>query len=195
MKTLLLACVMGAAAISIAAAQTRVTVFEGARVLVGDGKAIDNATLVVEGDRFTQVGPAASVTVPAGATRVSVSGKTIMPAIVDSHVHTSTTEAELVNDLQRRARFGVGAALSLGLDGTDAAFIQRGKTVPTLARIYTAGRGITAPEKGRTDVPYWITTADEGRKAVRELAAKKVDIIKIWVDDRDGKFPKLTPEL
>jgi len=118
-----------------------------------------------------------------------------MPAIVDSHVHTSTTEAELVNDLQRRASFGIGAALSLGLDGTDAAFIQRDKTVPTLARIFTAGRGITAPEKGRTEVPYWITTPDEGRKAARELAAKRVDIIKIWVDDRDGKFPKLTPAL
>jgi imidazolonepropionase-like amidohydrolase len=176
-------------------AQPKVTVVEGARVIVGDGKTIDNATIVVEGDSFTQVGPAASVKAPAGATRVDVSGKTIMPAIVDAHVHTSTTEAELVADLQRRARFGVGAALSLGLDGTDAPFVQRGKTVPTLARIYTAGRGITAPEKGRTDVPYWITTADEGRKAVRELAAKKVDIIKIWVDDRDGKFPKLTPEL
>ena len=44
-------------------------------------------------------------------------------------------------------------------------------------------------------MPYWITTADEGRKAVQELAAKKVDIVKIWVDDRDGKYKKLTPEL
>ena len=175
--------------------QAKVTVFESGRVIVGDGKTIDNATIVVQGDRISQVGPAASIKAPAGATRVSLAGKTVMPAIVDSHVHTSTTEAALVNDLQRRARFGVGAALSLGLDGTDAAFVQRDKTVPTLARIFTAGRGITAPEKGRTDVPYWITTPDEGRKAVRELAAKKVDIIKIWVDDRDGKFPKLTPPL
>ena len=194
MKKILLVCV-SVLAVATTAAQSRITVFEGARVIVGDGKTIDNATIVVQGDRFTQVGPAASIKVPAGATRVSVTGKTVMPAIVDSHVHTSTTEAELVNDLQRRARFGIGAALSLGLDGTDAAFIQRDKTVPTLARIYTAGRGITAPEKGRTEVPYWITTPDEGRKAVRELAAKKVDIIKIWVDDRDGKFPKLTPPL
>lgn len=176
-------------------AQTKVTVLEGARIIVGDGKTVDSATIVVQGDRITQIGSAVSVKVPAGATRVNVAGKTIMPAIIDTHVHTSTTEAELVNDLQRRARFGIGAALSLGLDGTDAAFVQREKTVPTLARVFTAGRGITAPEKGRTDVPYWITTADEGRKAVRELAARKVDIIKIWVDDRDGKFPKLTPEL
>jgi imidazolonepropionase-like amidohydrolase len=194
MKKTFLVCAAVVAAVTISA-QSRVTVFEGARVIVGDGRTLDNASIVVQGDRITYVGPAASAKAPAGAARVSVTGKTIMPAIVDSHVHTSTTEAELVADLQRRARFGIGAALSLGLDGTDAAFIQRDKTVPTLARIFTAGRGITAPEKGRTEVPYWITTPDEARKAVRELAAKRVDIIKIWVDDRDGKFPKLTPPL
>jgi len=192
-KTLVLAALVGAGV--IASAQSKVTVFEGARVIVGDGRTLDNATIVVQGDRITQAGAASTVKVPAGATRVSLTGKTVMPAIVDSHVHTSTTEAELVADLQRRARFGIGAALSLGLDGTEAAFVQRDKTVPSLARIFTAGRGITAPEKGRTEVPYWITTPEEGRKAARELAAKRVDIIKIWVDDRDGKFPKLTPPL
>lgn len=194
MKKTLLACALGLAAATVTA-QNTVTVFDGARVIVGDGRTIDNATIVVQGDRLTQVGPAASIKAPAGATRVSLAGKTVMPAIVDAHVHTSTTEAALVNDLQQRARFGVGAALSLGLDGTEAAFVQRDKIVPTLARIYTAGRGITAPEKGRSEVPYWITAPEEGRKAVRELAAKRVDIIKIWVDDRDGKFPKLTPPL
>jgi imidazolonepropionase-like amidohydrolase len=195
MKRLLATAAVLAAAITTMLAQGA-TVFEGARVIVGDGRAaIENATIVMQGDRFTYVGAAAGAKPPAGATRVSLAGKTVMPAIVDAHVHTSTTEAELVADLQRRARFGVGAALSLGLDGTEAAFVQRGKTVPSLARIFTAGRGITAPEKGRTEVPYWITTADEGRQAVRELAARTVDIVKIWVDDRDGKFPKLTQPL
>ena len=171
-------------------------VFEGGRVIIGDGRpAIENATIVVQGDRITQVGSAATVKAPAGATRVSLAGKTVMPAIVDTHVHTSTTAPELVNDLRQRALFGVGAAMSLGLDGTDAPFAQRGHSTAGLARFFTAGRGITAPEKGRTEVPYWITSAAEGRTAVQELAAKKVDIVKIWVDDRDGKFPKLTPAL
>jgi imidazolonepropionase-like amidohydrolase len=176
-------------------AQSTVTIFENGRVIVGDGKVIENASVVVDGARITQVGPAAGIKAPAGATRVSLAGKTLMPTIIDTHVHTSTTAPELENDLRRRAQFGVSAALSMGLDGTDAAFAQRGKTTAGLARIFTAGRGITAPEKGRTDVPFWITTPEEGRKAVQENAARKVDIIKIWVDDRDGKFPKLTPPL
>ena len=192
MKKTLFACMLIAGA-GTPLAQSTTTVFEGARLIVGDGKVIDNATIVVQGDRITQVG--AGVKPPAGATRVSLAGKTVMPTIVDTHVHTSTTAPELEDDLRRRAHFGVSAALSMGLDGTEAAFAQRGKTTPGLARIFTAGRGITAPEKGRTEVPYWITTPEEGRKAVQENAAKKVDIIKIWVDDRDGKFPKLTAPL
>ena len=193
-KKFLAFAIAGAAAVTISA-QNSVTVFENGRVIVGDGKVIDNASIVVTGDRITQVGPAASIKAPAGATRVSLAGKTVMPAIVDTHVHTSTTAPELENDLRQRAKFGVSAALSMGLDGTDAPFAQRAKTTPGMARLFLAGRGITAPEKGRTEVPYWITTPEEGRKAVQENAAKKVDIIKIWVDDRDGKFPKLTPPL
>ncbi len=47
-----------------------VIAFEGARVIVGDGRApIENATIVVTGNRFTAVGRAGQVTVPAGATR------------------------------------------------------------------------------------------------------------------------------
>ena len=176
-------------------AQSNVTLFENGRVIVGDGKVLENASFLVQDSRITQVGPASAIKAPAGAARVSLAGKTVMPAIVDAHVHTSTTAPELETDLRRRAHFGVGAALSMGLDGTDAAFAQRGKTTPGLARIFTAGRGITAPEKGRTEVPFWVTTPEEARKAVQENAAKKVDIIKIWVDDRDGKFPKLTPPL
>jgi imidazolonepropionase-like amidohydrolase len=193
MKHLLSAALLSAAAMAAVTAQSGTTVFEGARVIVGDGRVLDNASIVVQGDRITQVGTA--VKAPAGAARVSLAGKTVMPTIVDTHVHTSTTAPELETDLRRRAYFGVGAALSMGLDGTDAAFAQRGKTTPGLARLFTAGRGITAPEKGRTEVPYWITAPEQGRAAVQELAAKKVDIIKIWVDDRDGKFPKLTPPL
>jgi len=44
-------------------------------------------------------------------------------------------------------------------------------------------------------VPYWVTTADEARAGVREQAALGVDIIKVWVDDRLGQYPKLAPEI
>jgi imidazolonepropionase-like amidohydrolase len=172
------------------------TVFEGARIIVGDGRApIENGSLVVQSGRLVQVGRAAEVRLPAGATHVSLAGKTVMPTIIDTHTHLSTTRDALIEDLRRRAYFGVSAALSLGLDPGDLAFQVRAESAPGIARLRTAGRGITSPEQGRTEVPYWITTEQEGRRAVQELAMQKVDIVKIWVDDRNGAYMKLSPEL
>jgi imidazolonepropionase-like amidohydrolase len=175
-----------------------VTVFEGARVIVGDGRPpIENATIVMTGNRFTQVGRAADVKVPAGATRVSLAGKTVIPALIDTHTHLSQNREALLNDLRRRPYYGVSAAQSMGQDEGDLAFQMRAEApkMPGTARFFTAGRGLTAPEPGRTMVPYWITTPAEARKAVQENAAKKVDIIKLWIDDRNGMYKKLTPDL
>jgi len=177
-------------------AQTTITVFEGARVIAGDGRApIENATIVVDGSRIAQVGRAADVKLPAGATRVNLAGKTVMPAIIDTHTHLSAERDALTQDLRRRPYYGVSAAMSLGQDVGDLPFQMRAQTLPGAARFFTAGRGITAPEPGRTTAPYWITTAAEGRQAVQELAKQKVDIVKVWVDDRNGQYKKLTPDL
>jgi imidazolonepropionase-like amidohydrolase len=171
-------------------------VFEGARLIVGDGSpAIENAVFTVENDRFVQVGTASSVQGPAGARRVDLKGKTVMPAIVDTHTHMPTGREELVDRLQRKAYYGVAVVTSLGQDNTDVPFAVRDEVVPNGALLRTAGRGITMPEPGRTEAPYWVSTEAEARKAVQELAAKKVDFVKIWVDDRDGKYKKLTPAL
>ena len=178
-----------------APALTNVTVFEGARVLVGDGGVIENAILVVDDDRLVAIGGAGSVEVPAGAARVDLSGRTVMPAIIDTHVHLRETRDELVEDLQRKAYYGVGVVLSLGRGSSDMAFQVRDEVIPNAARYRTVGRGITAPEPGRTEIPFWISTEEEARTAVQELAPRNVDMVKIWVDDRNGQFEKLTPEL
>jgi len=171
-------------------ASAQVTVFEGARMIVGDGRVVDNATLVVDGSRIVQAGPAASVQAPAGATRVGLSGKTVMPMLIDTHVHLSGTREKLIGDLKRRAYFGVSAALSMGTDNLEL-LGMRSEAIPGAARFLSAGRGITRPEPLRPT--YQINSDEEARKAVQENAARKVDIIKFWVDDRDGKVQKITP--
>ena len=179
-----------------APAATDATVFEGARLIVGDGSApIENATFVVEDGRFVQVGSAGELTVPTGATRVDLTGRTVMPAIINAHTHLGRTREDLVDHLQRQAYYGIGAVMSLGQDPGDLPFQIREEEIPNAARYRTAGRGITMPEPGRSDIPYWITTEEEARTAVQELAAREVDLVKIWVDDRDGKYEKLTPAL
>jgi imidazolonepropionase-like amidohydrolase len=172
-----------------APAFAELTAYEGARLIVGDGRVVENGTLVVDGGRIAQVASA-----PAGAKRVDLKGKTVMPMIIDCHVHLTTTREGLLRDLRARAYWGVSAALSMGLDGFDNLDVRK-QALPGAARFFSAGRGITMPEPGRTTAPFWVTTAAEGRKAVDEDAAHQVDIIKIWVDTRDGKYKKLSPDL
>ena len=153
-----------AASIAIAVlggpAKADITAFEGVRLIVGDGRVIENATLVIDGNKITQAGQ--GISPPAGATRVDLAGKTVMPMLIDTHVHLSPARDRLIRDLKMRAYYGVSTALSMGLDPYDVLDL-RGHTMPDAARFFSAGRGITLPEPGRITAPHWITTEAEGR--------------------------------
>lgn len=175
--------------------QSNAVLFEGARIITGtDSEAIENGAFVVADGRFVAIGAAGQVSAPAGAKRVDLAGATVIPALVDAHTHLSTTWDALVGDLQQRAYYGIGAALSLGSDDASVPLEIGNEVLPGAARYRSAGLGITAPEPGRREV-HWVTTEAAAREAVRTEAARKVEIVKIWVDDRDGKFKKLSPEL
>lgn len=177
------------------ASQSDAVLFEGARIITGNGaEPIENGAFVVSGGKFVTVGAAGQVSAPEGAKRVDLSGTTVMPALIDAHTHLSTTRDELRADLQRRAYYGVGAALSLGSDDSSVPLEIANKDIPGAARYRSAGLGISAPEPGRREV-HWVTTEAAAREAVRAEAARKVEIVKIWVDDRDGKYEKLSPAL
>jgi imidazolonepropionase-like amidohydrolase len=154
------------------------------------------------------------VQAPAGAAHVDLTGKTVIPALIDIHNHLgwtdhktnkatkeSYTRALVIDHLQRYAFYGVAATLSMGLDrwdvNPDLPYQLRNEIIPNAARFLNVGRGIAAtPMAGpvsdyRLGVPYGAETEAEGIAHVRELHAKKVEMIKIWVDDRLGTVPKL----
>ena len=93
-----------------------------------------------------------------------------------------------------KGRTPVGAGASLGMDGEEITFELRDRQLPGAARVLSAGRGITRPEPGRSEVPYWVDTEEEARAAVREQAEREVDLVKIWVDDRGGQYETLDAE-
>src|SRR5436305_3801997 len=108
----LAAVVLGTLSYFSGSASADVTAFEGARLIVGDGRVVENATLVMDGSKIVQAG--AGVAVPAGATRVNLAGKTVMPALIDTHVHLSGNHDKLIRDLRQRGYWGVAAAMSMG---------------------------------------------------------------------------------
>lgn len=185
----------GGSAPEEAAAPVTGVAYENATVIVGDGSdPIQNAVIVVNDGRIVSVGALAGTALPEGMTRVDLTGKTVMPALVDSHVHLGTNRDALLKDLARRAYFGVAGAVTFGSDGEGAPLEVRGEVIPGSARHKSAGLGITAPEPGRNPV-HWVTTEEEARQAVRTEVARNVDLIKIWVDDRNGQYQKLSPAL
>ncbi len=172
------------------------TLYEGATLIVGDGsELIVGGAFIVEEGRFTEVGVAGEVLLPPEATRVDLTGRTVIPALINTHVHLGVGRDELTSQLEEYAYYGVGTVQSMGLDSGTVVFEMQGESVPGGARYLTAGRGITAPEPGRSEAPHWVTTEEEARASVQELAGQGVELVKIWVDDRNGEYEKLSPEL
>src|SRR2546425_12407647 len=65
-----------------------VVTYEGGRLIVGDGSApIEGGAFVVQNGRISAVGRQGSIAPPAGAARVDLAGKTVMPAMINVHVH------------------------------------------------------------------------------------------------------------
>src|SRR5258708_23430832 len=89
---------------------TAVTVFEGARLITGDGSApIADSAFLVENGRFTAVGRKGQLKVPAGAARVDLTGKTVMPALLHAPKHLSPQRSRLGDQLQHFAYCRTGA--------------------------------------------------------------------------------------
>jgi imidazolonepropionase-like amidohydrolase len=221
MLPLSLSCCLGFAAACSQPAGPRASTsgavwFEGARVIVGDASdVVENAAFLVESDTITWVGRQGEREPAAGAARVDLSGKTVMPALIDGHNHmglsdfrdgsnskANYTRDNLVDQLERYAYYGTGVTLSMGLEADpELAYSLRDEVIPNAARFLTVGKGIAAtpmagpPTEARLGIPYGAATEEEGRKIVQELHARGVRFIKIWVDDREGGVPKLKPSV
>ena len=126
----------------VAAPSASITVFEGARLIVGDGSApIEDAVVVVQQGRFGQVGRRGAVELPAGAVRVDLKGKTVIPALVDGHSHigyqkgpsTSVknyTRENIIDHMYRFAYYGIAASQAMGSDFGDMPYELRERSWP-----------------------------------------------------------------
>ncbi len=202
-----------------------VTVYEGARLIAGDGKPpIENSAFAVQNGQFTAVGKKGALKVPSSAAHVDLTGKTVMPAMVDLHGHLGYqnvpagtmskemfTRENLIDHLERLAYNGIGAVVDVAslvdrsdmhggrTNWGDVPLRVRDEIIPGAALFKTAGTGMSWPNGGptghpsRADVPYPVSTPEEARAAVDDYVRIKPSFIKIWVDDRGGTKPKLTP--
>ena len=205
---------------SQAIAPSAAVVYEGARLIIGDASApIDSGAFVVQNGQITALGRRGAVRAPSGAARVDLTGKTVMPALVNAHVHfgyekftraageslaENFTPANLLDHLQREAFYGVGTAN----DGGSAPVAlslqfqldQAARNFSPAAQ-YTFNAGIVPPNGGPDSIlikgtrplhaNYEVIRAPEGRAAVQDVIAKNIRHIKIWLGDRNGSYPAM----
>src|SRR4051812_3041058 len=208
-----------AAMLAFAQGPAAVVVYEGGRLIIGDGRPpIENGAMIVEGGRIIAVGLKGAVAAPARAGHVDLLGKTVMPAMINAHVHigyegytswgaANYTPQNVLDHLQREAFYGVGAPQSVGSSPTTEALQfqrdQQGGKFPAASRFFFMP-GMAPPHGGpdhvlmaATDALHVInevTTPQEARAAVQAMAAKQIGSVKLWFDDRRGTYPKLAPE-
>lgn len=198
--------------------------YEGARLILGDERpAIDSGAFVVADGRITAIGRKGEVTAPAGASRVDLTGKTVMPALVNIHAHfgyekyltaagdsraENFTAESLRDHLERQAFYGVGSVLDAGSGALPVAqpfqADQAAGKYPSTARITLMG-GVV-PVNGGPDhilikgtrplkANYEVTLSGEGRAAIQDLHKKGVRHVKIWLGDRGGTYPAMPHEV
>ena len=191
------------------AAAVDATIFEGARLITGhETPPIENSAFIVQDGRFTSVGRRGEVQAPEGAARVDLTGKTVMPGIIEAHAHLGYwkdltpsaehfTRQQLLEDLQRFAYHGVVAVHSMGADRREIAWPfrdeLRANPRPDAAMYLSAG-GFAMP-KGGPFPPLGegvrvVTNEEDVRKEIQELVAKKADFIKVWQDSRRELMPR-----
>jgi len=177
-------------------AETRVGTwaFTEATIIDGTGNVpIANGVLLMQDGVITAVGESNSITIPEKTTIVSLSGKTIIPGIVNAHGHIGGTSGltsgyskeNVVRDLRLNAAYGVTTVYSLGGDEKESVLIRNEQDTITLdrSRIFIAGEVVTGE------------TPEEARAMVDKNAEMGVDFIKIRVDNNLGATEKMKPEV
>jgi imidazolonepropionase-like amidohydrolase len=193
----------------------QVTVLTNCTLIDGTGRPpVSDAAIVISDGRVEYAGPKAQMKAPPGAKVIDLTGRYVMPGIINLHGHLGNvkgliqdpknyTPENLENNLNTYARYGVTTVISMGSD-QDLILQRRAKQRagrPQTTRIYTALRGFTGTDgyptsaAGMKGVPFEVANTADVKKAVDWLADKKADIVKIWVDDHFGKEVKISLDL
>jgi len=170
--------------------------FVGATLIDGtDADPLSNAVLVVTDGRVRAVGPRDAVTVPADADVVDVSGKYIMPGLINAHGHVGATvgldangeysRANLQRQLSLYARYGITTVFSLGGDENAGFRLRNEQFTQDLdrARLYVAGTVVSGNDESTI------------RQRVNQNADLGADFIKTRLDDNLGATQKLPKPL
>ena len=171
----------------VASGQTQAIVVEGGTLIDGSGAApLENAVVVIEGSRITSVGSRGRVSYPPGAQVINADGMTVLPGLIDAHIHSLDFFPQLF------LHFGVTTVYDTA-NPTDWIIAQR-EAVATGRikgpRMFVTGVVIDGPDSQpdrRDEYRVHVKTPMEARDVARDLLRRGVDLLKV--------YQNLTPDL
>ena len=170
----------------------------GGQLIDGTGAPpVADSVVVIRDGRIETAGPRDTTPVPAGAETLDVTGKTIMPGLVNLHVHYRDGPAEIERQFRSQLYYGVTTARSIGSDAPErvAFLLEANAGRPDFPRVYTAGLGFSRPGGFNAAGRNAPETEEEARAMVRDQIALGVHFIKMWVNEVAEPDLKITPAM
>ncbi len=183
---ILMAVVLAAALLFAVSAAAQVIALTHASVIDGSGAAPQNEiTIVMANGRISDIGPSSKIKAPAGAAVVDLTGKFVVPGIINAHGHVG---AKTEPQLRQYALYGVTTATSMQTDPDEVVQVREAQKRGELrgARVSTVIYRFAPDPK--------VATPEQARAKVDEIVAAGADYIKVWVESQFGKMAKLSPE-
>jgi hypothetical protein len=158
---------------------------EHVRVFDSEQAAVrQDQTVVIEGERIAQVGPAVSIQVPKDAERIDGSGKTLLPGLFDMHAHAQPLDGLL------NIASGVTSVRDMGNGIEDLGRLEvRWKSGEAIGpRVWKSGM-IDGPGPFQVPTGLYVTTEEEARAAVNRY----VDLGYVQIKLYSSLKPELVP--
>lgn len=190
---------------------SQITILQHVNVIDGTGHTVKpNQYVAITGDKITFIGYQLNNYAAANAICIDMTGKYIMPTIINTHGHlgnlkdtisspTNYTAANVRNQLLRYEQYGVSAILSMGTEQPIGVALRDSSQQGLIpgAKMYSALYGFGVKDGLPPGIPtiYRPDTREEAIKYVQELAPMKPDVIKMWVDDFWGQFSTMKEEV
>ena len=193
-----------AAAMPGVSASAQSIAFTNVRIVDGNGGVpVEHGTIVIERQRIVAVGPASSISIPPDARIIDESGRTALPGLADMHVHLTGGWDGVSADMLGYRRYmnallyaGVTTVLDTG--NVESYVLQlRAETAAGRllgSRIYCVGPLVDGPDPFWPELSRAVVSQNQIAALVQQLAAEKVDLIKLYAGLSDLEVQAISNE-
>src|SRR5437016_1855840 len=211
------------AALATSALAQKISLVGGTAINPADGKIVQNAVVVINGDKIESIASRKESGIPVGSRWIECDGKVILPGYIDTHVHffqsgdlftrpdgadlnsvraykdeVGWIKSHLADIFARYLRCGITSVVDVGGPMWNFEVRKIANSTAKGPRVAIAGPLISSVSREQLDLGdppiVKIDTPDQAGEFVHKLAAQNPDLVKIWyIVDKDHPVDSFRP--